>query len=59
MAALICPNCGAKRPDPAQPDTWDCACGQKGITGNFCPNCGKKRGEEIWQRCNVRSAAAS
>ena len=24
---------------------WDCACGQKGITGNFCPNCGKKRGE--------------
>ncbi|WP_276854743.1 hypothetical protein [Clostridium phoceensis] len=45
MAALICPNCGAKRPDPAQPDTWDCACGQKGITGNFCPNCGKKRGE--------------
>ena len=45
MAALICPNCGATRPDPAPADTRDCACGQKGITGNFCPNCGKKRGE--------------
>ena len=20
--------------------TWDCACGQRGITGNFCSNCG-------------------
>lgn len=26
---------------------WDCACGQKGITGNFCPNCGKKRPETV------------
>lgn len=24
-------------------DTWDCACGQKGITGNFCSNCGSRR----------------
>ena len=22
---------------------WDCACGQRGITGNFCSNCGSKR----------------
>ena len=24
---------------------WDCACGQKGLTGKFCPNCGTKRPE--------------
>lgn len=24
-------------------DTWDCACGMKGISGNFCSNCGTKR----------------
>ena len=23
--------------------TWDCACGQKGISGNFCSNCGARR----------------
>ncbi len=23
--------------------TWDCQCGNKGITGNFCSNCGEKR----------------
>ena len=25
------------------PDTWDCSCGAKGITGKFCPECGVKR----------------
>lgn len=30
---------------PAESDTWDCTCGQKGLTGNFCSNCGRKRGE--------------
>lgn len=24
-------------------DTWDCACGTKGIATNFCPNCGMKK----------------
>ncbi len=28
---------------PFAGDTWDCACGQKGITGNFCSNCGSKK----------------
>lgn len=30
---------------PAAPRSvsWDCVCGEKGITGNFCPNCGTKR----------------
>ena len=37
----FCPNCGAKKPAPA--DAWDCACGQTGITSKFCPNCGAKR----------------
>ena len=26
-------------------NTWDCSCGQKGITFNFCPNCGNKKPE--------------
>lgn len=30
-------------------DTWNCACGQTGITGNFCSNCGAKRPEsDTW-----------
>ena len=41
ITSNFCPNCGAKRPAPA--DAWDCACGQKGITSNSCPNCGAKR----------------
>ena len=28
---------------PFAGDTWDCACGEKGITGNFCGNCGSRR----------------
>jgi membrane protease subunit (stomatin/prohibitin family) len=39
---LFCNMCGAKKPDNS---TWDCTCGNRGITGNFCNNCGKKRGE--------------
>lgn len=27
-------------------DTWDCSCGQKGITSKFCPECGAKRPEK-------------
>ena len=26
-----------------KPDAWDCACGNKGVVGNFCPNCGAKK----------------
>jgi len=32
---------------PAGVETWDCACGQKGITGKFCSNCGKSK-PETW-----------
>lgn len=28
---------------PFAGDAWDCACGQRGITGNFCSNCGSKK----------------
>lgn len=28
---------------PAPADVWDCACGQRGITGKFCPECGTPR----------------
>ncbi|MDE6912527.1 MAG: SPFH domain-containing protein, partial [Lachnospiraceae bacterium] len=36
-------HCGARRPE--QKAGWDCACGQKGNTGNFCSNCGAKKPE--------------
>ena len=26
-----------------EPGGWDCACGQRGNTGNFCGNCGSRR----------------
>ena len=28
---------------PFAGDTWDCTCGQKGVTGNFCSNCGSRK----------------
>ena len=33
----------AAMPGAIPADGWDCACGQRGLTGNFCPNCGSKR----------------
>ena len=30
-------------PQAAAPNAWDCACGQKGVVGNFCPNCGARK----------------
>ena len=31
------------QPQQTTANTWDCACGQTGIIGNFCSNCGAKR----------------
>ncbi len=33
----------AEKPQTGAADTWDCECGNKGVTGNFCNNCGKAR----------------
>lgn len=35
--------------NPASPssDTWNCICGQRGITGNYCSNCGSKKPASI------------
>ena len=42
----FCPECGAKKPEPAV--GWKCACGAT-ATGNFCPECGAKKPEaEGW-----------
>ncbi|WP_251231291.1 SPFH domain-containing protein [Adlercreutzia aquisgranensis] len=35
---------GQGAPAAASPNMWDCACGQRGNTGNYCGNCGQKRG---------------
>ena len=32
-----------------QDGSWNCSCGQKGITSNFCPNCGGKKPEQKLQ----------
>lgn len=48
IASRFCPNCGKKRPEPA--NAWDCAqCGNKNIVSNFCPNCGAKRPVLAWE----------
>ena len=36
----FCAECGK-----AKPETWDCACGNKGNTGKFCSECGKAKPE--------------
>ena len=43
------------------PDSWDCTCGVKGITGNFCSNCGaKKPANETWDcACGVKGIAGN
>ena len=44
LTTKCCPECGAKRPEPAQ--GWDCpTCGFKNITSKFCPDCGAKKPE--------------
>ena len=35
----FCPECGAKKPEPAQAEAWKCSCGAT-ATGRFCPECG-------------------
>lgn len=43
ITGKFCPECGAKRPQPAA-DTWTCPeCGQTGLTTKFCPECGTPR----------------
>ena len=36
---------GMTGPDPTV-GSWDCACGQTGLTGKFCPDCGARRPEK-------------
>ena len=40
----------APTPVPPAADGWDCACGQRGITGKFCSECGAPRSvpAETW-----------
>lgn len=46
IVSKFCPECGCKKPEPIQADTWNCAaCGAKGITSKFCPECGAKKPE--------------
>jgi len=44
----FCPECGSKKPEPAQNGSWKCKCGTV-ATGKFCPECGSpKPSEEGW-----------
>ena len=43
VCGKFCPECGAKKPEPAQ-DGWTCTCG-KVNKGKFCSNCGAKKPE--------------
>ncbi|MGM9657581.1 MAG: SPFH domain-containing protein [Eubacteriales bacterium] len=41
----FCPECGAKKPEPAQAGAWKCKCGAT-AAGKFCPECGAKKPED-------------
>ncbi len=46
VTGKFCPECGARKPEPKQADSWVCpACGTS-ATGKFCPECGAKRPEK-------------
>ena len=48
----FCPECGAKKPEPAQSGSWRCACGAVN-TGKFCSECGAKRPAAVIRyKCN-------
>ena len=38
----LCPECGAKKPEPQPAAGWTCSCGAVN-TGKFCSECGAKR----------------
>ena len=46
----FCPECGAKKPEPAAAGAWKCSCGAT-ATGKFCPECGsaKPADSEGWK----------
>ncbi|MDE6418936.1 MAG: SPFH domain-containing protein, partial [Lachnospiraceae bacterium] len=53
-------------PEMQKADSWDCACGNHGISGNFCSNCGSRRPEmsspksDIWDcDCGQRGNAGN
>ncbi len=46
----FCPECGSKKPEPAQAGSWKCKCGSVN-TGNFCPNCGSKKPAACCSKC--------
>ncbi|MDD6022379.1 MAG: SPFH domain-containing protein [Acutalibacteraceae bacterium] len=48
----FCPECGAKKPEPAQAGSWKCKCGAT-ATGKFCPECGSpKPADEVGWTCS-------
>lgn len=47
----FCSNCGAKKPEEKQMNTWNCKCGNLISNGNFCPNCGSKKPENNTWKC--------
>ncbi|MDD6203698.1 MAG: SPFH domain-containing protein [Firmicutes bacterium] len=49
VAGKFCPECGAKKPEPAATGAWKCSCGAT-ATGKFCPECGSaKPADEGWK----------
>lgn len=47
----FCSNCGSKKPEEKQINTWNCQCGNLVSNGNFCPNCGSKKPENNTWKC--------
>ncbi len=48
----FCPECGAKKPEPAAADQWTCpTCGAVN-KGKFCAECGTKKPAAVQYRCD-------
>lgn len=50
----FCPECGAKKPAPAQADGWTCKCGAT-AKGKFCPECGSPKPTDDGWTCSCGS----
>lgn len=46
VTGKFCPECGAKKPEPKEADSWVCPTCGTSVTGKFCPECGTKKPEQ-------------
>lgn len=55
----FCSNCGSKKPEEKQMNTWNCKSCNSVNTGNFCSNCGSKKTENNTWICTCGNEVTS